>query len=557
MKSGIIKIGFSILGAWLVYLLVSFLLLECFVSHRNISFEFEINSESEQEIVFSYNILPFQAGAIPYYRSVKKGTNTVAIPFVNDLEIRRIYLTSNAPIKLAIKSFTIDNSLINIELPLSLLADNISLYASGGNNKLAVNVIDDGIDINLTKTHSKLVISKTILDIIYEQLIGIYYKIAQAVAIICLLFLLFYTFSYKEISTDQLFVFTFISIIFTPFLSQKDNYTSENRQLAPFPDLNVNIWRIPKSFNAYYNDHFPFRNTLRNMGNHIKYDIFNTSPKPDLVQINKDGWLFYSSKDIRSVYQGTHLYTEEQLKQIKENLETRARLLAKEGITYYFVLAPLKHQVYPEHLPKGFEIVGSTTKREQVINYLKANSSINLIDPHQALIDLKNKYTVYYKTDTHWNRMGAFHVYQQIINRIRQDYPSISPALELEDFEISRKVDYTGDLVSLLDMENTFSREPYYFTPKFTSNYTSEEVGAKMEGEISFLFYNTNQKDKPRMVLYRDSFGEYLRPYLAEHFSYSGIVWCRQLSRERILKEKPDILIQETMERFIDDLLIN
>ncbi len=557
MKVKLLGVVVSLIGAWLIYLVFSFALLELFVAHRNIEIVMEIESDSEQEVIMSYNISPFQAGAVPYSRTLKRGSNKVIVPFVNDLEIRRLYVSAASPIRLFINSFSLANTVNDVEIPINLLAENSTLFSNGGQDKIDLALIEQKLPVQFTKTHSKLVISKPVMDDIYDELINRYYQIAKVIAVIGFFFLLFIVTTRYQIKGRQVFAFSFLVIIFTPFFSQKDNHTSENRELAPFPDLNVNIWKIPRNFDKYYNDHFPFRNALRSIGNHIKYDLFNTSPKPDIVQINKDGWLFFTSKEIRSVYQGTHLYSQAQLEQIKENLETRARLLAKEGITYYFVLAPLKHPIYPEFLPKGFEIVGPTTKREQVVNYLKANSSVNLIDPYQTLVDLKSSYRVYYKSDTHWNRMGAFHVYQLIINRIRKDFPSISPTLKLDDFDVSRKVDYTGDLVSLLDMENTFSREPYYLLPKYKSNYTSEFAGGKMGDEIGFLYYETDQKDKPRMLLYRDSFGEYLRPYLAEHFSYSGVVWARQLNKERILHEKPDILIQETMERFIDDLLVN
>ena len=542
--------------SWLCYLLCSYILIEVFVNSRPIEIGIEIVSEQNQEVTISYNVFPAQAGAVSYRRQLKKGTNFISTPFLEDLEIRRLYLLSSAPINFSIHSFGLIHTVNEVEISIDQLSENCLILSNNGQESTSLQGSKSKVDVELTETASVLMIDTEIMSQIYTKLSGIFYTISLVLALVCLILTLGFLRNSSPISSSVVYVMCFIAIIYTPFLSQKDNHTTENRVLEPFPDLNVNIWRIPNSYNKYYNDHFPFRNELRNVGNFIKYNIFKTSPKPDLVQIGKDGWLFFSSKQIRSVYQGTHIYTDEQLEKIRIGLESKAALLAKHDISYYFVMPPLKHQVYSEYLPDGFTIVSQVTKRSQLMAYLKANSSINLIDPYQKLMELKSEGEVYYKTDTHWNRKGAFAVYQMIINKVREDYPTISPPLMINDFEIERRVDYEGDLVSLLNMKNTFSREPFFLKPKFKSNYNGQRIGEKMQGETSFIFYETNLKDQPRMLLYRDSFAEYLHPYLAEHFSRTGVSWSRQLNDKRILQEKPDIIIHEMMERFIDDLLV-
>ena len=88
---------------------------------------------------------------------------------------------------------------------------------------------------------------------------------------------------------------------------------------------------------------------------------------------------------------------------------------------------------------------------------------------------------MYYQTDTHWNRLGAFYVYQLIINRIREDFPQISPTLSIQDFIVETKVDSSGDLVGLIDMKNTFARTTYYLTPKNSSEHELLNIGIYIE----------------------------------------------------------------------------
>ena len=78
-----------------------------------------------------------------------------------------------------------------------------------------------------------------------------------------------------------------------------------------------------------------------------------------------------------------------------------------------------------------------------------------------------------------------------------------------------------------------------------------------MADEANFIFYNSQEylADKPRLLMYRDSYSEYLHGHLSQHFSYSSFAWSRNLTEERINREKPDILVLEIMERFVDHLL--
>jgi len=52
-------------------------------------------------------------------------------------------------------------------------------------------------------------------------------------------------------------------------------------------------------------------------------------------------------------------------------------------------------------------------------------------------------------------------------------------------------------------------------------------------------------------VMFRDSFANALIPYLAEDFSRVAFVWDRDLDPELVLRERPDVVIQEIVGRFL------
>jgi len=51
-------------------------------------------------------------------------------------------------------------------------------------------------------------------------------------------------------------------------------------------------------------------------------------------------------------------------------------------------------------------------------------------------------------------------------------------------------------------------------SPKYESTTDGIRIGAPMLGELSFQYYNSSTADttKPRLLLVRDSFSEYLHP---------------------------------------------
>jgi hypothetical protein len=559
LKTWMNRLVFLVLTGWFVYALLFYLFEELTVSYQDIDYSIVLDSETDVSFDYSFNISPGEFGSIVKTVSLNSGIDTLNIPVPKYNEVVEIYLHSQSPVNLSIKSIYFANTINKIQIDGEALVSNIQITSTDLESSIPVEYTKDGISISLDNQLAIISIKGDVLVEMHRQLIYWQKTFAIVFALLYLLIMLV-LFSVKkrswEFNNQANFCLMFLVILFTPLITQKNNRYIKNSILEPFPDLNVNIWRIPSQYNKYYNDHFPFRNEFRQLGNYIKYNLFGISPRLDFVQLGKDGWLFYSPKVVVKMYQGVELYSIEQLEKIRTNLEQTAGELEAKGITYYLVIPPVKHQVYSEYLPKALELIGTTNKRKQLMEYLNENSSIKLIDPKSTLMDLKKSQVVYDKTDTHWNRIGAFSVYQLIINRIRVDYPQIEAPLQLSDFNVKKEINFNGDLVTLLDIQNTFSRESYIFQPKNQNNKKILKVGEMMEGEIDFVYYENEDKSKPRLLLYRDSYSEHLRPFISEHFSYTGVVWSRHLGEQRINQEKPDIIIHEILDRFMDELLI-
>ena len=84
----------------------------------------------------------------------------------------------------------------------------------------------------------------------------------------------------------------------------------------------------------------------------------------------------------------------------------------KNGKTFYYVIAPDKNKIYGENIVNINKIrPDSEGRANQVVKYLKDNTTVKVIYPYEALMNNKDKGLLYYKKDTHWNYFGAYFLY--------------------------------------------------------------------------------------------------------------------------------------------------
>lgn len=557
MKKWLNILFFSFILAYLGFKLSFFILKESLVLSRDIQLEIEVATDQANTYDASANFLPSFAGAKVYNGELLPGENKLQIPISRYEKVGRIFIILDKPASLGVKSMKFSGAYKTIHIQTDSLIKHMAVFSSQLDRNRSPEFHDQRVVISASDTYPIIAIESQINSKLYEGLLFPLRQVAMVLAALILVISISWLFLSKsriEVNAKLNFSALFIAIIFTPFLSQKENVSTENRNLAAFPDLNQNIWRIPSKYNSFYNDRFPYRNLLNKCYNYLIIKGFNTSPLPNFFQIGKEGWLFYSAEEVQKVYRGKEQFTPEQLESIRKKYELIANELEKRGTKFYILLPPLKHTVYPEYLPEKLKIFeGRVTKRQQMIEYLRTNTNIPILDPLPKLIALKDTIQTYFKTDTHWDNLAAFKVYQDVIRALSKDFPKLGKELKEEDFEITKVQISSGDLVNNLNVEDLFHSNKYVLIQKENKRSGMINVGKAINDEQSFTYYNSDTlKGKPRLLMFRDSYAEYLHPYLSEHFSYSAFSWSHNLSIERINREQPDVVILEMMERFLD-----
>jgi hypothetical protein len=263
------------------------------------------------------------------------------------------------------------------------------------------------------------------------------------------------------------------------------------------------------------------------------------------VIIGKDDWLFHRDHEAVQQVTGGRPLSDDVLLRSRHQLECRHQWIAARGADYYFFVVPEKHVVYQDKLP-GDVLVSDNRPARQLIRELETHASpVSPIYPADALTARRSERETYLLTDTHWNMFGGYVAYRALSDVItRKHRISIVEEPRLEYYR--RPLD--GDLGTRLEPER--SCEALYFSVKEPRGKKVGENRVFTRG--SAMVYENDDEALPRAVIFRDSFANWWLPLLAESFSRVVVVSAMEVYFELIESEKPDVVITEVAERYLN-----
>lgn len=341
-------------------------------------------------------------------------------------------------------------------------------------------------------------------------------------------------------------------------LNSESVSVQEKRTLAAFPALNLSdtsLFGFPRSFEAFYNDKFPYRVAMVGQLNQIKYSVFGVSGNPRVL-IGKHRWLFYLDEGDKETIRHVPLFTDADLQTWTKHFEARRLWLAQQGIKYLLFIAPSKCEIYREFVPNEYAPVQEQSRQDQLYRALKRCTNIQFLDLRTPLLSAKKQqpHPLYYKTDTHWNTLGAFIVYEYITDYLCHLFPSIKPRTFF-DMNIMPDPKGSGDLAYMLGLNDQMRENAMLIDNKSPLQWTActgEPLPTYLnsKGVSRFFITKTKGKPLPNAFVLGDSFMEFLQPLLSDHFqSASYYYWPSDFPHTLIQKEMPDIVIEEIVER--------
>ncbi len=341
-------------------------------------------------------------------------------------------------------------------------------------------------------------------------------------------------------------------LLFGKYIHSENN---ENRDLKEMPAFSVfDISSYPSEFEAFFEDNLPFKNSLVLVNSYINYKVFKTSNSPNVI-VGRDGWLFYKGaqnfgENPVADYQGSNLYTDAELEIIAENMQAAKEALESRGIKFALLLIPNKERVYDKYMPASYGEAAQNNRMEQVADYLVRNTDIRVVNITEELkeyAESPGNGRIYYKYDTHWNHTGAYIAAQIMGRELGFELPDISSLTE-------NLVDAPSmDLAVQLSMQSVLNEGKIAvyegFTYRNIKSTTNEAVT-----EFNFRDISADAGGEKLLIL-GDSFSGTLGRYMSAGYEETYAIFNNNYTAKILDEYKPDVVVFETVERFIDKML--
>jgi hypothetical protein len=329
----------------------------------------------------------------------------------------------------------------------------------------------------------------------------------------------------------------------------RDPPSGENRTLAAWPQLQwdaASLGALPEQLTRYFEDHFAFRVRLVRWQGIVRLHALGVSPSASVIK-GRDGWLFYADDGAMEDYAEAPPFTGAELEQWRHTLQDISDWLRAQGIAYLFVIAPDKHVIYPEYMPDTIRRA-AISRIDQLVSHLRQHSTVRVVDLRPALLAAKPHERLYHRTDTHWNDRGAFVGYQSIIEALTEEFPGLRSASR--SAFAPRVVRSEGlDLARMLGLTEVLHEDDLVLVPTRPSTVRIVEPQNPNRRLTHARIVTEAPNRGPRAVVFMDSFGPGLVPFLSEDFSRVVYLWQDNMDPRVVQQERPQVVIQEWVGR--------
>jgi hypothetical protein len=352
---------------------------------------------------------------------------------------------------------------------------------------------------------------------------------------------------------DRILIAIFIATLWLPMTGMvlsldHDGPSAENRTLAPWPQLRwdeASLRALPEQLTRYFEDHFAFRQRMVRWQAVVRLRVLGVSPSKAVIN-GRDGWLFYADDGAMADYAEAAPFTSAELEQWRDTLQDTSDWLRAQGIAYVFVIAPDKHVIYPEYMPETIRRA-AISRIDELVSHLREHSTVRVVDLRPPLLAAKTRERLYHRTDTHWNDRGAFVGYQSIIDALTEDFPALRHPSR-SAFE-PRVVQSEGlDLAGMLGLTEVLSEEDLVLVPRHPTARILEPLHPNRRLTHGRIVTDAPNRG-PHALVFMDSFGPALVPFLSEEFSRVVYLWQDNIDPQVVEQERPQVVIQEWVGR--------
>lgn len=320
-------------------------------------------------------------------------------------------------------------------------------------------------------------------------------------------------------------------LIFGPSQARANELLTAKPALMTDEGLNLN-WLSDSS--DYLSDHFFLRQELVTAHNRL-LTLFGGGAANDVIA-GAEGWLYYAQT--LDDYTGVGAMDAAELASAARNLYLMQEFCSARGISFLFVPAPNKNSLYDAAMPSyGVRAAEHSAQR---LMALLDDAGVRCADLFSAFRE-RNE-LLYFRHDSHWNARGAA-LAADVINR------GLGRHSEYAAADFSGTVPHAGDLFEMRYPAGTDPETDWVYGG--TLVYTREGSDTRPDS----ITINTSGGGSGGLLMFRDSFGNSLYPYLAD--SFASARFSRATAYNLTLAEKlnADCVVIELVERNLRYLL--
>jgi SGNH hydrolase-like domain, acetyltransferase AlgX len=273
-------------------------------------------------------------------------------------------------------------------------------------------------------------------------------------------------------------------------------------------------------------------------------DDRRTRPTPTALQ-GRDGWLFLQqdTNDVLGQHLGHRKLARADREQWSRVLLRRKRITAELDTTWLCAIAPDKEAVYADRLPVELK----PARRRPVHQVLRAarRARAPVTYPLDELRASRAVRDVYPRTDTHWDRFGAYVGYRFICEQLARR--GVSPPVVTED-----RIRWTTDMVAGSLGSKSQPPEEGPITRAELSDHASRlafDNRVHVHGRV--LIFETQESSGLSCVAFGESMANNLLLYLKESFRRLVFVHTSMLLEDVLRVERPDVVLSIPLERFL------
>lgn len=309
----------------------------------------------------------------------------------------------------------------------------------------------------------------------------------------------------------------------------------------------------------------PSAKAVGNVGNttHMPTAEPTDSPKGTAIPLNEDGYPQIISHEKVKIYSDTgtavigdigyeiYNYVPSIATSYAKAINSASKLFGNK-VKVYDVLIPTSVGItLPDN--KKDKVQSSSQKDSMKKLVAKVKSPVKAISLYDTLMAHRNEY-IYFRTDHHWTAKGAYYAYQTICQETGRTPHNLS------DYKKERFGGFIGTYYSDTNGNKNLRKDSvavyYPCSDKISMTYHND-AGQKTKGQVivdssnfgisaKYLAFmggdksysvitNKNVKDDSVCVVVKESFGNAVVPYMADHYSKIYVVdyryWSGSLSK--------------------------